>query len=118
MYAIIQTGGKQHRVAEGDSVRVEKLAAGVGATIRFTDVLLVADGEEVRIGTPRVDGAHVTAQVRAQDRARKVIVFKMKRRKGHRVKTGHRQAYTEVQITGIHAGSAAAGAAGAAGEAA
>ena len=103
MYAIISTGGKQYKVAEGDTVRVEKLNAGVGARIRFDHVLLVG-GDEVKVGTPHVDGASVTAEILAQDRAKKVLVFKMKRRKGYRVKTGHRQPFTEVRITGIEAG--------------
>ncbi len=104
MYAIIQTGGKQYRVAEGDTLQVEKLSADVGARVRFTDVLLVKEGDEVRVGQPAVDGASVLAEVTAQDRAPKVVVFKMKRRKGHRVKRGHRQPHTEVRITGIEAG--------------
>ena len=104
MYAIIETGGKQYRVATGDKVRVEKLDAEVGAHVRFINVLLVQDGEAVHVGRPTLVGATVTAEVLAQDRDPKVIVFKMKRRKGYRVKTGHRQPRTEVRIEDIAAG--------------
>jgi len=105
MYAIIQTGGKQYRVAEGDTVKVEKLLAEPGQKIRFTDVRLVGGGDETKVGTPTVEGAAVSAEVADQGRGPKIIVFKMKRRKGYRVRTGHRQPYTEVRITGIEAGA-------------
>jgi len=104
MFAIIDTGGRQVRVAEGDTVQVDRLHADVGANIRFTEVLLLANGEEVQVGTPTVEGASVAAEVLAHDRDRKIVVFKMKRRKGYRVKTGHRQQFTEVRITGIEGG--------------
>ena len=104
MHAIIETGGKQYRVAAGDTLRVEKLDAEVGAQLRFTRVLAIGDGADAKFGTPTVDGAAVTAEVVAQDRHSKVIVFKHKRRKGHRKKTGHRQPFTELTITGIDAG--------------
>jgi len=104
MYAIIETGGKQYRVAAGDNVRVEKLDVEVGAQVRLLNVLLVKDGDEVRVGQPTLEGASVTAEVVAQDRDPKVVVFKMKRRKGHRVKTGHRQPRTELRVTDIVAG--------------
>lgn len=100
MYAIIDTGGHQHRVSEGELLRVESLRADVGARVRFTDVLLVG-GDEIKVGTPTVDGVTVTAEVVEQTLGPKVTVFKMKRRKGYRVKTGHRQQYTTVRITGI-----------------
>ena len=81
MYAVIQTGGKQYRVAEGDTIRVEKLAGDVGSNVEFTDILMVG-GEKVEVGKPHVGGAKVTAEIVAQDLAKKIIVFKMKRRKG------------------------------------
>ena len=102
MYAVIKTGGKQYRVSEGDVLRVEKLDGDVGATIDFGDVLMLG-GEKVSIGKPTVKGAKVTAEIVAQDRAKKVIVFKMRRRKNYRRKQGHRQPYTEIRITGISA---------------
>lgn len=102
MYAVIKTGGKQYRVSEGDTLRVEKLDGDVGSKLEFTEVLMVG-GEKVDVGTPLVKGAKVTAEIVAQDRAKKVIVFKMKRRKNYRRKYGHRQPYTEIRITGISA---------------
>lgn len=103
MYAIIKTGGKQYRVAAGQSVRVEKLAGDVGATVKLDQVLLVGGDGETRVGQPLVDGASVEARITRQDRARKIIVFKKKRRKGYHKKQGHRQSYTELKITGISA---------------
>ena len=100
MYAVIKTGGKQYRVAPGDHLRVEKLAGDKGSSITFDQVLLVG-GDAVRVGTPSVGGVKVNATIVAQDRAKKVIVFKMKRRKNYRRKNGHRQPFTEIQITGI-----------------
>ncbi len=100
MYAVIKTGGKQYRVAQGDVVRVEKLEGSVGDTITFGEVLLIG-GDALKIGTPSVAGAKVTAKITAQDRAKKVIVFKFRRRKNYRRKTGHRQPFTALQITGI-----------------
>jgi large subunit ribosomal protein L21 len=102
MYAVIKTGGKQYRVSEGDRLRVEKLPVEVGATVELTEVLMLG-GEKVAIGKPTIKGAKVTAEVVAQDRAKKIIVFKMKRRKNYRRKNGHRQPYTELKITGIQA---------------
>lgn len=102
MYAVIRTGGKQYRVHEGDRVRVEKLPGDVGSTVDLTDVLMLG-GEKVVVGTPTVKGAKVSATITAQDKAKKVIVFKMRRRKGYRRKQGHRQPYTELTITGISA---------------
>jgi large subunit ribosomal protein L21 len=100
MYAVIRTGGKQYRVAEGDTIRVEKIAGDVGAEVKLDDVLMLG-GEKVAVGTPHVDGASVTATILAQDLAKKVIVFKMKRRKNYRRKRGHRQPYTELKITAV-----------------
>jgi large subunit ribosomal protein L21 len=102
MFAVIQTGGKQYRVAEGDRLRVEKLAGDVGAKITFDKVLLVG-GESVKVGTPLVSGAKVSAEIVAQDRAKKIIVFKFRRRKNYRRKQGHRQPFTELKITGVSA---------------
>lgn len=100
MYAVIQTGGKQYRVTPGETLRVEKLAGDKGASIKFDKVLMVG-GESVRVGKPLVDGATVNAEILAQGRSKKIIVFKMKRRKNYRRKNGHRQPFTELRITGI-----------------
>jgi large subunit ribosomal protein L21 len=101
MYAIIKTGGKQYRVTEGETLRVEKLNA-EGSSVKFDQVLLVG-GDQVKIGAPMVEGASVDAEILRQGRAKKIIVFKKKRRKGYHKKQGHRQAFTEVRITGINA---------------
>jgi large subunit ribosomal protein L21 len=101
MYAVIQTGGKQYRVAPGDRLRVEKLPGERGATLTFENILMVGGEGAVRVGKPVLEGVKVTAQITAQDRGKKIIVFKMKRRKNYRRKHGHRQYYTELQITGI-----------------
>ncbi len=100
MYAVIRTGGKQYRVAAGDRLRVEKIPGDVGSELIFDEVLMLG-GDEVPVGKPTVDGASVNAKIIAQDRAKKIIVFKYKRRKGYRRKYGHRQPYTEVEITGV-----------------
>ena len=100
MYAVIRTGGKQYRVSEGDRIRVEKLDGEVGAELSIDDVLMLG-GDKVAVGAPNVEGASVKATITAQDRAKKVIVFKYKRRKGYRKKYGHRQPYTELQITAV-----------------
>ena len=101
MYAIVRTGGKQYQVAQGDQLRVETLAGNVGETVELDDILLVADGENIKIGQPQVEGAKVTATIVEQDKAKKVLVFKKKRRKGYKVKNGHRQQYTALRIDGI-----------------
>lgn len=101
-YAVIKTGGKQYRVAEGDRIRVEKLAGEVGAEITFDEILMLG-GDKVAVGTPLVSGARVKAKIVAQDRAKKIIVFKYRRRKNYRRKNGHRQPYTELVITGVSA---------------
>lgn len=105
-YAVIKTGGKQYRVAAGDKVRVEKLPGSVGDTITFGEVLLFATGigDAVTIGTPLIGGATVEAKIVAQDRAKKIIVFKFRRRKNYRRKNGHRQPFTALEITGITKG--------------
>jgi len=102
MYAVIKTGGKQYRVSEGDRIRVEKLAGDVGSELTFGEVLMLG-GDKVAVGSPTVSGASVKAKIIAQDRAKKVIVFKYKHRKGYRRKNGHRQPYTELEITGVGA---------------
>lgn len=102
MYAVIKTGGKQYRVSEGDVLRVEKLPGDVGADLVLDEVLMLG-GETVAIGKPVVEGAKVTATIVAQDRAKKIIVFKKRRRKNYRRKNGHRQPYTELRITGVTA---------------
>jgi len=103
MYAVIKTGGKQYRVEQGATIRVEKLEGETGKTLELTDVLLVADGENIRVGSPTVDGAKVTAEIVAQEKGEKLLVFKFRRRKAYRKKTGHRQSYTALKITGISA---------------
>ncbi len=102
MYAIIKTGGKQYRVSEGETLKVEKLELATGEAVEF-DALLVANGEDVKIGAPIVDGAKVTAEVVNHGRAKKVTIVKFHRRKHHRKQAGHRQWFTEVKITGISA---------------
>ena len=102
MYAVIKTGGKQYQVAPGDILRVEKLAGEVGETVELAEVLFVADSDDVKIGQPLVDGAKVTATIREQDKAKKVLVFKKKKRKGYRVLRGHRQPYTALEINAIN----------------
>ena len=101
MYAVIETGGKQYRVNQGDIIKVEKLTADVGAKVDFDRILLVGEGADVKVGSPIVDGASVSGTVVEHDRHRKIIVFKMKRRKNYRRKQGHRQDYTGVLIDNI-----------------
>ena len=101
MYAVVKTGGKQYKVSEGDFCKVEKLPGEVGDTVVFDEVLLVSKDGEVRLGRPTVEGGRVTGTIVEQDREKKIIVFKMKRRKGYRRKQGHRQHYTGVKVTAI-----------------
>jgi large subunit ribosomal protein L21 len=103
MYAVIETGGKQYRVAEGDTVYIEKLAGEIGDAVEFDRVLLVS-GDEVSIGQPLVSGARVSGEIVEQGRDKKLIVFKLKRRKDYRRKRGHRQAFTAVKINAVTAG--------------
>lgn len=103
MYAVIQTGGKQYRVSEGDTLKVEKLGAEEGASVDLDKVLMVADGEDIKVGTPYVDGGKVTATVKSHGRDKKVKIIKFKRRKHHLKRQGHRQWFTELEITGISA---------------
>lgn len=102
MYAVIRTGGKQYRVSEGERLRVEKLDGAVGDSLQFDQVLMLG-GEKVQIGKPLVAGAKVTAEIIAQDRAKKIIVYKYRRRKNYRRKAGHRQPFTELKVTAIKA---------------
>ena len=101
MYAVIKTGGKQHKVSEGDVLAVEKVAGSAGDTVVFDDVLMVSKDSDVRIGTPVVPGAKVVAEIIAQAKAPKITVFKMKRRKGFHKKTGHRQPLTQMKVKEI-----------------
>ena len=103
MYAVIQTGGKQYRVSEGDTLKVEKLGADEGASVELDKVLMVANGDDIKVGTPYVDGGKVTATVKSHGRGKKVNIIKFKRRKHHLKRQGHRQWYTELEITGISA---------------
>lgn len=102
-YAIIQTGGKQYRVAEGDMIEVDKLDLEEGATTTIREVLLVSDGAQTKVGTPFVEGAAVTAEVVAQTKGPKLISFKYKRRKGYHRTVGHRQRLTQLKISAIQA---------------
>ena len=101
MYAVIKSGGKQYRVAAGEKLKVEEITADIGAEIVLGEVLMVANGENVMLGTPLVSGASVTAKVVGHGRGEKVHIFKMRRRKHYRKSQGHRQNYTEIEILGI-----------------
>ncbi|MDC0576131.1 50S ribosomal protein L21 [Nitrosomonadaceae bacterium] len=103
MYAVIKTGGKQYRVVAGEKIRVEQILAEIGSEIEIDQVLMVSDGDKTSMGRPLVDGATVKATVLGQGRHNKVRIFKMKRRKHYQKHQGHRQNYTEIQITGISA---------------
>lgn len=103
MYAVMVTGGKQYRVMKGEVLRVEKLDAEAGSSVDFDQVLMVGDGEKITVGAPTVAGAKVSAAVKAHGRADKVRIVKFRRRKHHRKQQGHRQHYTEIEITGISA---------------
>lgn len=103
MYAVLKTGGKQFRVSEGDVLFVEKLEAEVDSVVELTEVLAVSNGETLTVGKPVVEGAKVLAKVVAQGKAKKVVVFKYKRKKDYRRKNGHRQPYTKILIEKIEA---------------
>lgn len=103
MYAVIVSGGKQYRISEGQTVKLEKIEAETGASIDFDKVLMIVDGDVIKIGQPVVAGAIVTAEIIAQGRHKKVKILKFKRRKHHMKQMGHRQWFTEVKITGIKA---------------
>ncbi len=103
MHAVIKTGGKQYRVKEGDVLRVEKLGLEQGAKVELNEVLMVSNGEDIKIGTPMLDGAKVTAEVMSNGRAKKVKIMKFRRRKHSMKQMGHRQSYTEIKIKSIKA---------------
>ena len=103
MYAVIKSGGKQYRVQEGQTLKLEKLEIPTGETIEFDEVLLVADGDDVTVGAPLVDGAKVSAEIVDHGRAKKINIIKFRRRKHSMKRQGHRQWFTEVKITGISA---------------
>ncbi|MCP4342420.1 MAG: 50S ribosomal protein L21 [Desulfobulbaceae bacterium] len=103
MYAIVRTGGKQYQVACGDQLRVEKLDGNVGDNIDLNDVLMVVSEGDVKIGQPVLENAKVVAKIAEQGKAKKIIVFKKKRRKGYRLRNGHRQSYTALKIEEISA---------------
>ncbi len=101
MYAVIVSGGKQHRVEEGEILRLEKIEVATGETLAFDQVLMIADGDDIKLGAPVVEGAKVEAEVLSHGRADKVTIIKFRRRKHSMKRQGHRQWYTEVKITGI-----------------
>ena len=101
MYAVIETGGKQYRVTEGQTIKVETIKADDGASVDIEKVLMIADGDNIKIGAPYVEGGKVTATVKSHGRGDKVKIIKFRRRKHSRKQQGHRQNYTELQITGI-----------------
>ncbi len=103
MYAVFKSGGKQHRVAEGDLIKLEKLEVATGDKIEFDQVLMVADGDDVKVGAPLVEGGKVTAEVVAHGRGDKIRIIKFRRRKHSKKQQGHRQWFTQVKITGISA---------------
>jgi len=106
MYAVIKSGGKQHRVTEGETLKLEKIEAATGETIQFDEVLLVTDGDNITIGTPVVEGAAVTAEILSHGRGDKIRIIKFRRRKHSMTRQGHRQWFTEVKITEILASGA------------
>ncbi|MCZ7585100.1 MAG: 50S ribosomal protein L21 [Deltaproteobacteria bacterium] len=101
MYAVIETGGQQYKVKEGDTLKVERLDGDVGSKLTFDKILVIGDEGDTKLGRPYVDGARVESEIVAQDRHRKVIVFKYRRRKGYQKKQGHRQPFTKVRITKV-----------------
>lgn len=103
MYAVMKTGGKQYKVTPGNTLKIEKIEADVGASVDFDNVLMVAQGEDIRVGAPHVEGGKIVATVLNQGRGKKVKILKFKRRKHHLKRMGHRQAFTEVVITSIMA---------------
>jgi len=105
MYAVIKTGGKQYKVTEGQTLKVEKLPVEEGGSVDLNEVLMVADGDDVKVGAPFLDGGKVSATVKAQGRGKKIEIVKFRRRKHYRKQQGHRQSFTEIQIDKISAGS-------------
>ena len=104
MYAVIKTGGKQYRVAEGDTLRVEKLDVAQGESVDFDQVLMVGNGDDIKIGAPVLAGGSVSAEIMRHGKSKKVTAVKFRRRKNYRREFGHRQQFTEIKITGISAG--------------
>ncbi len=102
MYAVVKTGGKQYRVAQGQYLKVEQLEGNEGDTIELDQVLMIADGDKLKIGSPVIDGGKVTATIKSHGRHKKVEIMKFRRRKHHQKRTGHRQYYTEIEVTGIN----------------
>ncbi len=103
MYAVIASGGKQYRVTEGETLKVEKIAAEEGSEIELDQVLMVADGDKIQVGDPILEKGRVTAKIKAHGRGKKVEIIKFRRRKHHRKQMGHRQGFTEIEVTGIKA---------------
>ena len=103
MYAVIATGGKQYKVSKGEILRVEKIAGDEGSTVKLDQVLMIADGDKLSVGTPVLDKASVTATIKAHGRGDKVEIVKFRRRKHSRSQMGHRQSYTEIEVTDIKA---------------
>lgn len=103
MYAVIKTGGKQYRVSQGDKLRVEKLDVEAGGSVDIDQVLMVVDGDDIKVGSPVLEGGKVTAEVKSHGRGDKVEIIKFHRRKHSMKRQGHRQSYTELEITGISA---------------
>ena len=102
MYAVVKTGGKQYKVTQDEYLKVEKLEGNEGDTIELDQVLMIADGDKLKIGSPMLDGGKVTATILSHGRHKKVEIMKFRRRKHHQKRTGHRQYYTEIKITGIN----------------
>ena len=103
MYAVVNTGGKQYKVQKGETLRIEKIPGEVGSSVTFDKVLMVADGENIRVGQPVLENVAVQAQIVEQNKAKKILIFKYKRRKRYRRKNGHRQPFTAIRIDGIEA---------------
>ena len=101
MFGIIETGGKQYKVSVGDQIKIEKVAGDIGSKVVFDKVLLSADGEDIKIGQPYISGSQISGEILAQEKGKKLIVFKYKPKKRQRTKNGHRQEYTKIKITEI-----------------
>ncbi len=104
MYAVVKTGGKQYRVSEGQTLKVEKINADEGASVELDKVLMVANGDDVKVGSPYLEGGVVSATIKSHGKAKKVHIVKFRRRKHHLKRQGHRQQFTELEITGINPG--------------
>ncbi|VAW70812.1 LSU ribosomal protein L21p [hydrothermal vent metagenome] len=102
MYAVVKTGGKQYKVTQGQYLKVEKLEGNEGDTIELNQILMIADGDKLKIGSPMLDGGKITATIKSHGRHKKVEIMKFRRRKHHQKRTGHRQYYTEIEVTAIN----------------